>query len=443
MRSLAAVLHEAGWRVTGSDCTAIAPGDYAFPVFSPHARQNVPEGIHYLIHSDAVQCQNSELTGAAEKGVPRKSYFQTLGDLMVGRIGVAVAGTHGKSTVTAMTAQCLINAGLDPTVVYGAAPLHATHGGRLGHGPIVLVEACEYRRNFLNLTPRYGVVLGVEPDHFDCFPSQKDLDDAFGEFVESIADGGFLLVRHECPRARQAALSARCPTETCGFAPGADWHAVIRDVDHGHYTLSLNHRHRQVITVRLCVPGRHQAINAAAAAALSIRLGAPPAAVENALSRFDGLRRRLQRIDCVNSVVFLDDFAHHPTEIDVTLATIREMDPNRRLVCIFQPHQAGRTAALLDEMALSLDNVDRLALMEIFRAREGPARPGDVTSADLAAAIRSNGGTVDAVLEEDGLTEYLRTTLRPGDWLLAMGAGDIGRKLHEALRRLKHERSAR
>ena len=448
MRSLAAVLHEAGWGITGSDSSAVDAKTYPFPVFSGHNAQNLPENIHYLIHSDAVQPGNAELTAATERGIPCKSYFQALGELMCDRVGVAVAGTHGKSTVTAMAASCLVASGMDPTVVYGAAKPGKAHGGRFGSGPVMLVEACEYRQNFLQITPHAAVILGVEPDHFDCFPTPESLDRAFADFAQNIAADGHLLARHECPRARCAATAAACRVETFGFSPHADWHACIKDISRGIYTISVLHRRTHLLTARLNVPGRHQALNATAAVALAAQLGAKTEAIQEAIEHFSGIQRRLQRVGCVNNVIFLSDFAHHPTEIRVTLEAVREIDPDRRLVCVFQPHQAGRTAALLDETAVSLNNVDKLALMEIYRAREGPVRPGDVTSSDLAAAIRRHGGTVDLVpnenmLGEDALADYLQSTIRPGDWLLAMGAGDIGRKLHEALRRLENQGSAR
>ena len=288
-----------------------------------------------------------------------------------------------------MTARCLVDAGIDPTVVFGAAPLDAPHGGRFGSGPLMLVEGCEYRRNFLRLSPQMGVILGVEPDHFDCFPTDESLDAAFGDFAARLPDDGLLLFRHDCPRARRAADNASCRKETFGESTEADWHFRIETVNRGLCTVCVGWHGRLVLTARLGVPGRHQAFNATAAAATALSAGASSRTVCEALEGFRGIRRRLQRIDCVDNVLFLDDFAHHPTEIRVTLETVRRMEPHRRLVCVFQPHQAGRTAALLDKIAVALQNTDRLVLTPIFRAREGPPRPDDVTSHDLSRTIRN------------------------------------------------------
>jgi UDP-N-acetylmuramate--alanine ligase len=445
MRSLAEVLLGWGWRISGSD---LSPEPVQFSaqagvrLYRGHAAAHLARQTDLVIHSDAVPADNPELVQAGELGIPAQSYFQTLGQIMRDRQGIAVAGTHGKSTTAAMLASLLIEAGRDPTVVFGAAPLGKQGGGRAGRGRLLLVEACEYRANFLHLTPQQAVILGIEPDHFDCYPSPQQLHDAFARFAQRIPSRGLLLTRHDCRVARKTAAQAGCRTESFGFQAGADWAALNLDSQRGRYAFDLVHRGRKLARVRLRVPGRHNVANALAAAALAWENGIGPEPIVSGLESFAGLRRRLEWRGCWGGVTLLDDYAHHPTEVSATLRTVREMYPGRRIWCVFQPHQASRTAHLLDELAASLENADRVFVAEIFRAREPSPRPGEVTAADLAQRIRLPGSEVAGVHDTDLIFRLLGTRLAPGDVLITMGAGDIGKLSNAFLDRFRQDRAA-
>jgi UDP-N-acetylmuramate--alanine ligase len=412
-----------------------------------------------------------------------QSYFQTLGKLMLDRRGIAVAGTHGKSTTTAMLASLLVAAGHDPTVVFGAAALGEQSGGRAGRGPLLVVEACEYRANFLHLSPQQAVILAVEPDHFDCYGSPGQLHDAFRRFARRIPEGGLLVTHHDCrvleeclgradvipkaagndtsPKRKQGAqpgpsLALRasmdrlagptgqlgCRRETFGFQAAADWAALNLDSQRGRYAFDLVRQGRKLVRVRLRVPGKHNVANALAAAALAWENGVGLEPMVWGLETFAGLRRRLERLGCWRGVTLLDDYAHHPTEISATLRAVREMYPGRRIWCVFQPHQASRTAHLLDELAASLQNADRVFVAEIFRAREPAHQPGEVTAADLARRIRLSESEVPRVHGTDLIFRLLGTRLAPGDVLITMGAGDIGKLNHAFVDRLRQDRAA-
>ncbi len=456
MSALADVLVQAGWTISGSDlavpASAVCPREsppHAHPlqrvgpsVLPGHSADHVSPDLDLLVFSSAIPADNSERRRAAELGISTLSYAQMLGQLMAGRRGLAVAGTHGKSTTAAMTAHILIRAGLDPTVVVGATPPGANSGGRLGRGDLVLVEACEYRGNFLHLRPQYAAILGIEPDHFDCYDSPDQLEAAFAEFSGLVANDGLLLVRHDCPVARRAAAAAGCRKETFAIAADADWSAKNLSARAGRYRFEIHHRRKPLGTVELPVAGRHNVLNALAAAALSRAAGAEPADILRGLSGFPGLERRLQVLGTAGGVVLVDDYAHHPTEVIATLATVRQMFPGRRLWCVFQPHQASRTEALLDELAASLQNADGVVVAEIFRAREGPPRPGEVTAADLARQVRALGAATFDVHRSEEITPLLENHLLPGDVLLTVGAGDIGRIAHGYLERFRENRAA-
>jgi UDP-N-acetylmuramate--alanine ligase len=438
MTSLARVLLDRGWRLSGSD-VHLEPvrsfSEEGVCLHEGHAAQHLPDALDLVIRSDAVPDDNPELVEAARRGIPVVSYFEMLGRLMENSRGLAVAGTHGKSTTTAMAAEILVCAGLDPTVVCGATPLGRTSGGRAGDSNLMLVEACEYRAHFLHLRPEMAVIHDIEPDHFDYYDSLDQIEAAFGQFVARVPSQGRVLVRQECAAARRAVAAAGCRVETFGLTPRADWSAQPLGQNQGRYRFEISHRGRRRAEVSLQVPGEHNMVNALAAAAISYYQGVPPATIAQALGRFRGLKRRLQQVGTFRGVELLDDYAHHPTEVKATLAAIRQMYLGRRVWCVFQPHQASRTARLLDEFAASLENTDKVLVAEIYRAREPAAGPGDVTAADLARAVRSHGMAVPPVHDLDSIARLLLAELAVGDVLVTIGAGDIG-TLHRRMKDL-------
>ncbi len=442
MSSLAEVLDAAGWEISGSDLNCQFAARSRFHVHASHDAAHVDDDLDLLIHSDAVAEDNPELRRAVALGVSVLSYPRMLGRLMSQQQGAAIAGTHGKSTTTAMAGEILSAAGFDPTVVCGARSIEGNSTGRFGRGRWMLAEACEYRDNFRYLNPRLAVILGIEPDHFDCFATPADLEGAFARFVARIPEDGLLLSCADCEATARVLAERRCATETFGFEPSAAWHAAELRERQGFYTFQVRHGERLVCEVKLHVPGRHNVLNALAAAALASHCGASGAAIRAGLERFAGLRRRLQLLGEVRQVAILDDYAHHPTEVAATIATIRQMYPQRRLWCVFQPHQASRTRYLLDEFAASLHNADKVIVGEIVRARETATAAGEVTAKDLAALVTRRGGDALWLASVAEIHDHLRQSLRPGDVVVTMGAGDIGRIAHELGQGLRTYRQA-
>ncbi len=440
MRALAEVLLAGGWQLSGSDLTIDSLAFLAeagASIHQGHAREHLPPETGLVVHSDAVAADNPELRRAAELGIPVRSYFEMLALLGVGKHTLAVAGTHGKSSTTAMAAAILVAAGRDPTVLCGAAPLGQASGGRAGSSDLMLVEACEYRANFLRLQPRHAVILGIEPDHFDCYDSADQLAEAFRRFARSLPPDGLLLARHDCPVTRRIAEVLPCRVETFGIAAEADWSARRLSSRRGRYTFEIHHHGGYVCGVSLQAPGRHNVVNALAAAALARenlacqgdrRRGREiERVISRALRDFRGLHRRMELRGVHRGVAVIDDYAHHPTEVAAALATVHRMFPGRRVWCVFQPHQASRTERLLDETAQALQNADNVLIAEIFRAREGPARTAEVTAADLARAVRHGGAEAPEPHAAEAIARLLENSLAPGDVLVTMGAGDIGR----------------
>jgi UDP-N-acetylmuramate--alanine ligase len=445
MRSLAEVLVGWGWQLSGSDLAAESVPALAakgISVRKGHAAGHVPPETELVVYSDAIPAQNPELRRARRQGIPTLSYFELLGRIMAGRHGLAVAGTHGKSTTAAMAEELLVRAGLDPMVVYGATPLGRDSGGRPGRGDRMLVEACEYRANFLLLPARHAVILGIEPDHFDCYPSFDRLEHAFRRFARSLPSDGLLLARSGCPATRRAVAGASCRVETFGLDPNAAWSARGLRARGGRYRFGIFRHGQAIAEAALRVPGRHNVLNALAAAALAWHEGVGPDQIGAALGRFGGIARRLEVLGSWRGVVVVDDYAHHPTEIAATLSTTRQMYPGRRIWCLFQPHQVSRTERLLDELASSLHNADRVVVAEVFRAREPGPVPGEVTAADLARKIRALGGDAREAGPDERIAQGLEARLRPGDLLITMGAGDIRKVTHELIQRFREDRAA-
>jgi UDP-N-acetylmuramate--alanine ligase len=432
MTALARVLVERGWKLTGSDLVPCSPQwlvETGIRVYRGHDARNLPPTANMLIHSDAIGPNKPEVLRARQLNSPVLSYFDMVGRMMAGSQGGAIAGTHGKSTTTAMAAHILVHAGLDPTVLCGAAKLGQTDGGRAGRSPLFLVEACEYHANFLKLHAQWAIITGIEPDHFDCYDSLAELEHAFGRFTRRLSPDGVLLARYECLSTRRVTAEGPCQVETFGFDRNADWVARPISSGEGRYRFEVRRHDEKVCEIPLPVPGLHNVVNALAAAALARHQGVEPEAIARALAEFPGLHRRLEVVGTWQGVTLLDDYAHHPTEVAVAVETVRQMYPGRRLCCVFQPHQVSRTARLLDELAASLHNVDRLWVADIFRAREPEVMPGEVTAADLAHRVRQRGGRVARIHDLNRIGRDLKNELASGDVLMTMGAGNIRRIL--------------
>ncbi|MDZ7618676.1 MAG: Mur ligase family protein [Patescibacteria group bacterium] len=438
MQALAAVLDGQGWRLTGSDLLGgilSLPSGGSVPLCRGHGPENLPDGTDLVITSDAVPRHNPELQRAAERAIPTRTYFEMVAELTAGLHCMAVAGTHGKSSTVAMCSSIFEQAGRDPLVFCGAPILGRVQGGRFGRGPDALVEACEFRANFLHLHPRHGVLLGIDHDHFDCYPNKQDMVDAFARFVRSIPADGLLVARADCPDSRAVADGAACRVETFSLADNADWSTARLTHRAGCHEFDVLHRGQLFCGLQLRVPGKHNALNALAATALAHANGIPPECVAAALGRFPGVYRRLECLGEVGSrdstgsthgnLTLVDDYAHHPTEVVAALTTLRQAYPGRRLLCVYQPHQALRLSRLLTETAASLQWADAVVVANVFRAREGAPVAGEADAEQLAGEVRRRGTPASAPGDAAAIVRQLSSQLGPGDVLVTMGAGDI------------------
>jgi len=454
MKALAELLMDCGCAVSGSDSQTAASEHPASlseaTLFAGHAATNVPSDVRLLVYSPAVDAANVERAAAREGGTPEASYVDVLARLMECRAGVAIAGTHGKTTTTALVATLLREAGRNPSVIVGGEVVRYDRSGWAGDGPELVAEACEYRCHFHAFRPHVAAVLNIEPDHFDCFPTQELLLNAFARFVAQVDPTGRLIARAGSV-ADSLRESAACEMETYSVetAPDqADWTMNGLALESLASRFEIQHRGRSVATVRLPLPGRHNVENALAAVAVASAVTElAPEVISRALAGFGGTRRRFETVADVGGITVIDDYAHHPTAVRATLTAARQSffgagDPEPghrdeagsggphsgspgRLVVAFQPHQVSRTRALLDEFAASFDQADETLLVPIFAARE--ASPAEAAAAlyDLEKRMRDRGQSVRRLSSLEELLDMLKQQARAGDVWLMLGAGDI------------------
>lgn len=441
MQALAGVLLRSGASVSGSD----EQGGYATDHLAEAGAKvtigqkaaNIPDRVDLVVYSAAIKPTNPELAAAMARGLECVRYAEMVGRLMTTRHGIAISGTHGKSTTTAWVSYILKSAGLDPTFIVGADVSQLGGPSGVGSGPHFVAEACEYNRSFHNFRPRTAAILNIEGDHFDCFGTIERIVEAFEQFAALLPPNGLLVVNADDQRAMQAAQATSARVETFSLeSPDADWQALNRQEVSGMYAFDLVYRHELQGRVELKLLGIHNVANALAAAACAHHAGVKPADICRLLGQFAGASRRLTCRGEVKGVTVVDDYAHHPTEIQVTLKAARQRYRPKRLWAVFQPHQYSRTRILLDEFAGSFDAADEVLLPDIYFARDTQQDMQSVCTQDLVEQLRKRGKHVNYVPEFDRIVDTLVRNCHPGDLVLTMGPGNIWKVADALVQRL-------
>ena len=393
------------------------------------------EDADLLVISSAVGESNAEVAAARAKGIPVIRRAEMLGEIMRLKQGIAVAGTHGKTTTTSLTGMVLTEAGFDPTIVVGGQIHILGTNARLGKGEYLVAEADEYDRSFLALTPVVAVITNVEADHLDTYADLADILDAFAIFANRVPFFGSIVLCVDDAGARSLLPRIHKRVVTYGTSNGAQLTAARIRLDQGATTFEVRDADQGVLgEVRLRLPGRHNVLNALAAIAVGRELLIPFATIARALEAFTGVVRRFQTKGERGGVLVVDDYAHHPTEIAATLAAARQVFPDRRLVALFQPHLFSRTRDFAADFGRALAAADAAVVMDVYPSREKPL-PG-VTGELVADAARAAGSSlVTYISEKKAVTDSLERTLCPGDVLLTLGAGDVVRFGEEYLER--------
>src|SRR5881397_1160801 len=427
MSALAILARHRGVAITGCDSDTSGTGTddliaLGVPVWRGHDPSHV-EGARAVVVTAAVPREHPELARARALGLPVVRRADALGELVAGgKEGVvAVAGTHGKTTTTVMVTEALTAAGRNPTGLAGGRVAAWGGNARIGGDELFVVEADEYDKAFLSLQPTIAVVNNVEADHLECYGSIDALEAAFADFAGRAER---VIVGADDAGADRVALKVEAPVWRVGLGPTADVRirAVRLEPGGSRATISLPGGH--TVELQLAVVGMHNVRNAAAALAVLHALGADLQAGAQALSGFHGVGRRFERLGEARGVAVVDDYAHHPTEVAATLAAARQAFPGRRVVAVFQPHLYSRTALHGAALGEALAAADVVVVAPIYAAREQPAAGGGVTHDVVArSAIRAGASTV-AVRERADLTGHVARTVRTGDVVFTLGAGD-------------------
>jgi UDP-N-acetylmuramate--alanine ligase len=471
MSGLARLLKTRGATVSGTDQapqeSTKALEAEGIPVGFEQSLPWLPDGCGLVVISAAVKPDHPQVAEARRRGVPILTYAEALGRCMLGRTGIAVAGTHGKSSTTAMLGTVLVDCGIDPSVIVGAtsrqlakgnigsasllAGLPAT-GFRLGSSAInggdwrglpgvLVAEACEFNRSFHNFRPTLASISSVEADHLDCYKDLGEIIESFRHFVSLLPaekDGGRLLIAHDGAHRREVTAGATCRVETIGFSPQADWSLAY---DPATRRASLSQDRKLIAQWTMRIPGAHMAFNAGVALTLATFVGADPRVAAASLCEFRGIDRRMQFLGekqvSGGTVRVYDDYGHHPTEVDVTLRALRDFerpeDRKGRLICVFQPHQHSRTRHLLDEFVKSFDTADVVIVPEIYFVRDKAEERHLVTAADLVDRLRERGVKAMHVHPFGAIVETLADLCRANDLVVTMGAGPVYKVAEEYL----------
>ncbi len=396
----------------------------------------LPDECDLVVRSAAVKMNHPDVVEAQQRGWPVIKYAELLGLLMADRAGIAVAGTHGKSTTTGMMAYVLRRAGLDPSFVIGANVGQLGGGSGVGDGDLFVVEACEFDRSFLNLDPQFACILNVEEDHLDYYRDLDEIVEAFSRFAACVRPDGLLVINAENRDALRAAEAAGCAVETYGFGEGAHWRAKVLDEQRGCCHFQVEHNGRALFDVRLSIPGRHNVANALAVIALCVRAGVEPEMIATALAEFQGVERRLTWRGCAGGVNVVDDYAHHPTELQVTIKALREYYKPDKLYVVFQPHQHSRTRFLLNDFARSFSSADVVVVPDIYFVRDSAAERDLIDARDLVDRIRTHGGQATYEPDFEAIVDLLGKRLQRGDLVVTMGAGNVWQIADPLLARL-------
>ena len=421
MCPLAEIMISAGFKVSGSDMN---DGDtlrriisYGIPVYMGHDAKNI-EGAQLVVYTAAVKQDNVELVAARYKGIPTIERSVMLG-IVTRRYkqSIAVSGTHGKTTTTAMISQIMIGSGADPTAIIGGTLPSVGGNSHVGRSDIIVCEACEYVDSFLQITPAVSVILNVDADHLDYFENLDNIKKSFRKFVAQTSQA--VVVNGDDENAMDCIHETPLNVLTFGFGENNIYRAVMTSNENTVYdSFDFYYRKGKLCNIQLSVPGKHNVYNALAAAAAAHYEGISPSDISENLHRFKGVHRRFEVLGTHGGITVADDFAHHPTEITATLSAAMKMG-FRKVWNVFQPHTYSRTAMLLDDFAKALSIVDEAVILEILPVRE--TNTYNIYNTDLGAKVPGSK-CIDSF---ENAANYVCENAKEGDLILTMGGGNV------------------
>ncbi|WP_419148482.1 UDP-N-acetylmuramate--L-alanine ligase [Pseudoalteromonas 'SMAR'] len=433
MSGIAEVLAFEGYRITGSDIANSAMterlSNMGATIFIGHKADNVAQA-DVVVVSSAIDEQNPEIQAAKANRIPIVRRAEMLAELMRFRHGIAVAGTHGKTTTTSLIASIFAQAELDPTFIIGGLLNSAGSNAKVGKSEYLIAEADESDASFLHLQPMVSVVTNIEEDHMDTYDGDLEkMKDTYVEFIHNLPFYGLAVVCVDSEVARELLPRFARPTITYGEAEDADYRLCDFSQDQSQSHFRVCSKDGDDITVTLNMPGKHNALNAVAAIAVAKDHGISNEAILQALENFEGVGRRFQHYGSFNNevgeVMLVDDYGHHPSEVDMTIKAAKSGWPDKRLVMIYQPHRYSRTRDLYEDFVKVLCDVDKLLLLDVYSAGEAPIVGAD--SKSLCRSLRQRGVEPIHISDHAELAKVLANTMQDGDLVLTQGAGNIGK----------------
>ena len=445
MSGLARLLIKHNAIVTGSDQDQTAVTDRLCErganIKIGHNKKHLDPAADAVVISAAIKEDNPELKMARSKGLKIYKYARMLGQLCNCYKGVAIAGTHGKSTTSGWLTYCLKQAGIDANFIIGADIIQLGGSSGVGDSEYFIAEACEYDRSFLNLKPRIGCILNIEQDHLDYYKDEDEIVDAFCDFALGIQPEGVLIANGADSNVAKviSKLPANIRCDTFSLDRNCDFYADNIMLNEGFYKFDVYHNGTSLGAARISLPGIHNILNALAVVAMTINIGLEPGRVLDLLPNFTGIDRRLMLKAQVGQITVLDDYAHHPTEIRASLAAIRQRYEPKRIFCVFQPHQYSRTRFLLNDFSESFRLADVTIVPEIYFVRDSKAAKKEVNARMLVDKMRDNGTEAVFIDGFGRICEYLKDNVTAGDLVVTMGAGDIWKVADEYIQRLRDD----
>ena len=427
MSGLAEMLIDKGYQVSGSDRDETYLVHFVrekgADVMIGHRAENI-HGADMVVYSAAISADNPERREAERLGIPSIERAVLLGQLMEGfPLSVAVCGAHGKTTVTSMISQILLENNMDPSIHIGGR-LDAVGGStRVGHSQIFVAEACEYNRSFLHMNPTVAVVLNIDADHLDCYKDIDEIEDTFGRFLALLPPDGTAIGNGDDPRVRRQAEKLQCRKIWFGFGKNNDWYPEnFREDSRGYASFDLYHSGEKAAEISMSVPGRFNVLNALAAVAAASVLNVEPAEAVRSLSHFAGAHRRFEKTDEIDGVEVFHDYGHNPAEMRNAVSIARKRCRGR-LWAVMQPHTFSRVRTLFEQYLTCTEEADITLVTDICAAREPD--PGDLNSGMLVEGMQNNGIQAVWTPSFDDTEQYLKEHWQPGDLVITMGCGDI------------------
>ncbi|MBS4028343.1 MAG: UDP-N-acetylmuramate--L-alanine ligase [Ignavibacteriales bacterium] len=445
MSGIAEILLNEGFKISGSDKSLSDVTErleqLGAIIFEGHSAKNIADDVDALVYSSAVTMDNEEVLEAQRRKIPIIRRAEMLAEVMRLKYGIGIAGTHGKTTTTSMTSLVLLEGGLDPTVIVGGR-LHGLGGtnARLGKGEFIVVEADEFDRSFLSITPTIAVLTTLDVDHLDTYRDLEDIKQAFIQFANKVPFYGFIVLCLDEPTLQDLMIHLKKKKIiSYGLNPQADLQAI--DVHHKENTttFTVEKEGNELGTISMQAPGKHNVQNALAAIAVGLELGIPFAKVKSGIEKFSGVYRRWEKKGEANGIILFDDYAHHPTECRATLSGAKSGWRKKRIVCVFQPHLYSRTRDFYEEFGKAFLLADVLVVTDVYPAREEPIQ--GITGELIVNAAKQYGHKyVHYVPDKKNIPSYLKKIVKENDLVVTMGAGDIYRYGNEFLNLLNNKK---